>query len=45
MIEVYADLVELALRALEPNEQGIKLVPLLLREQVKDEMEKRKKVV
>lgn len=45
MIEVYADLVELGLRALEPNDLGIKLVPLLLREQVKAEIERRKKVV
>lgn len=42
MVEVYADLVELGLRALEPNEQGIKLVPSILREQVRIELERRK---
>ncbi|WP_185966691.1 CD1375 family protein [Clostridium sp. HBUAS56017] len=42
MVQVYADLVELGLRALEKNDNGIILVPVLLKEKVKEEIEKRK---
>ena len=41
MVALYADLVELGLRALEPNDQGIILVPSFLREQVRAELQRR----
>lgn len=41
MVALYADLVELGLRALEPNEDNIPLVPAFLKDKVKAELEKR----
>lgn len=43
MVDLYADLVEFGLRALEPNEQGITLVPNLpgLRASVRAELDRR----
>ena len=42
MVNLYADLVEKGLRALDENEEGIILVPLFLREQVRVEVNRRK---
>lgn len=44
MVSIYADLVELGLRTLSEersNETGVVLVPLLYREKVKAELERR----
>lgn len=41
MVNLYADLVLLGVRALEPNEDNIPLVPLVYREKVRVEVERR----
>jgi hypothetical protein len=41
IVKMYADLVEQGLRALEENEQGITLVPLKYRADVKSELDRR----
>lgn len=41
MVNLYADLVEKGLRALDENTEGIILVPLFLREQVRIEVNRR----
>lgn len=41
MVKIYADLVELGLRTLEPNEEGILLVPAFLKDSVIAELERR----
>lgn len=42
MVKVYVDLVLNGLRALDPNEEGIPLVPVLYREKVRAEIERMK---
>jgi hypothetical protein len=42
VVQVYADLVELGLRSLQENDAGTILVPVFLKEKVKEEIEKRK---
>ncbi len=42
MVNLYADLVEKGLRALDENTEGIVLVPVFLREQVRAEINRRK---
>lgn len=41
IVNLYSDLVEKNLRALEENQEGITLVPLFLREKVKEEVNRR----
>lgn len=41
MVNLYADLVLLGVRALEPNDQNIPLVPLVYREKVRAEVDRR----
>ena len=41
MVNLYADLVMLGIRALEPNDEGIPVVPAIYREKVKVEVERR----
>lgn len=41
MVELYADLVQLKLRALDENDKGIVLVPAFLKEKVRLELKKR----
>ena len=41
MVIIYADLVQAGLRAMEPNDEGIILVPTSIREQVRAELERR----
>lgn len=40
MVKVYVDLVLNGLRALEPNDEGIPLVPVIYRAKVKAEIER-----
>lgn len=41
MVDLYADLVMLGIRALDPNEDGIPLVPVIYREKVRAEVRRR----
>lgn len=41
MVNLYADLVMLEVRALDPNEEGIPLVPAIYREKVRAEVKRR----
>ena len=41
MVNLYADLVMLGIRALDPNDEGIPVVPLVYREKVRAEVERR----
>lgn len=41
MVNLYADLVMLGIRALEPNDEGVPVVPLVYREKVRAEVERR----
>lgn len=44
LVDLYVDLVELGLRSLETNENGITVVPTFLKDKVKTELERRTKI-